>query len=57
MNYKNPEMVGYIAPTDSRFRGDLRLYEEGHIELADAEKIKIEINQRKTRKKVEDGLI
>jgi hypothetical protein len=32
MNYKHPGMAGYIAPTDSRFRGDLRLYEDGHIE-------------------------
>ena len=43
MNYKSPEMASHIAPTDSRFRGDLRLYEEGHIEQADAEKLKIEV--------------
>ena len=56
MNYKSPEMASHIAPTDSRFRGDLRLYEEGHIEQADAEKLKIEVKQRKTRKAVEEGL-
>ena len=28
-NYINEKMYGVISPTDSRFRGDLRTYEEG----------------------------
>ena len=27
LNYVSPEMRGIIAPTDTRFRGDQRLYE------------------------------
>jgi len=42
LNYKNDEMKMTISPTDSRFRGDLRLYEEGLIDEADVEKTKIE---------------
>ena len=29
LNYKNDEMVGTIAPTDTRWRSDQRLWEEG----------------------------
>ena len=42
LNYKSDEMKGTISPTDSRYRGDLRLYEEGLIDEADVEKTKIE---------------
>lgn len=42
LNYKNEQMEGVVAPTDSRFRNDLRHYEEGNIEEADAEKVLIE---------------
>jgi hypothetical protein len=42
MNYKNDQMKGIIAPTDSRFREDLRVYEEGRIEEADSIKFDIE---------------
>ena len=55
MNFKSEEMNGYICPTDSRYRGDLRLYEEGHVELADAQKTVIEQRQRRVRKLIEDG--
>jgi hypothetical protein len=36
------EMKGYVPPTDSRMRQDLRLYEEGHIEEADTLKFQTE---------------
>ena len=49
LNYKSDEMVGTISPTDSRWRGDLRLYEEGKIDEADVEKTKIEEEQRRKR--------
>lgn len=42
MNYKSKEMEGYVPRTDSRWRTDLRLYEEDKIEEAEAEKLKIE---------------
>ena len=42
LNYKSKQMEGFVAPTDSRFRKDQRLYEEGKIEEADAEKLLIE---------------
>ena len=51
------EMKRYIAPTDSRLRQDLRLYEEGHIEEADTLKFQTEEDQRRTRKQREDGLL
>ena len=50
-------MVGTVAPTDSRFRGDQRLFEEGEVEEAEIEKVEIEKQQRRIRKKVEDGEI
>lgn len=36
------EMIGHLPPTDSRFRVDLRAYEEGKVDLADEEKVRIE---------------
>jgi hypothetical protein len=35
LNWKCPEMIGVVAPTDSRFRKDLRFYEEGDSEEAE----------------------
>ena len=45
LNFKSKQMEGHVAPTDSRFRKDQRLYEEGKIEEADAEKLMIEEEQ------------
>lgn len=56
LNHKSDEMVGVIAPTDSRFRMDERLYEEGKIDEADKEKVHIEEQQRKTKKEIDDGV-
>ena len=50
-------MTGVVAPTDSRFRRDQRLFEEGEVDEAEAEKLEIEKQQRRVRKKVEDGEI
>jgi len=50
LNYKCDEMVGVLAPTDSRFRPDQRLLEEGLIDESDEEKIRLEIKQRAARK-------
>ena len=42
MNYFNNEMREVLPRTDCRFREDQRLYEEGHVDEADAVKLKIE---------------
>ena len=42
MNYSCPEMKGTIAPTDSRWRVDNQLFEQGLRDEADAEKVEIE---------------
>lgn len=57
LNYVNQKMTGVVAPTDSRFRRDQRLFEEGEVDEAEAEKLEIEKQQRRVRKKVEDGEI
>ena len=43
LNFKTTEMQGTIAPTDARFRGDLRLHEEGKSDEAEIEKNEIEM--------------
>lgn len=55
MNWKCDEMAGVVSPTDSRFRNDQRLYEEGYIEEADSEKWDIEEQQRRVRRQIEEG--
>ena len=51
MNYLSEEMKrGGIAPTDSRFRMDQRLFEEGKVDEADEAKIAIELKQRNANK-------
>ena len=49
-------MEGTIAPTDSRYRQDVTLYEQGQEDEADEAKLKIEVRQRETRKMVADGM-
>ena len=48
-------MKGHISPTDSRYRGDMRFYEEGKVDEADEEKIRVEVKQRKSRKERADA--
>lgn len=47
LNARTDGMEGTIAPTDTRFRRDAQLYEQGLIEEAEAEKIEIEQQQRR----------
>ena len=42
MNDQSPEMKDVIAPTDSRWRMDSQLFEQGLVEEADLEKVEIE---------------
>lgn len=46
---------GFLAPTDSRLRGDQRLFEQGKLAEADEEKIRLEIIQRAQRKERADN--
>ena len=57
MNYFCPEMNGYVSPTDSRFREDLRHYEEGKVEESEIAKLIIEDEQRRKRKAQEEGTL
>ena len=46
-------MRDQIAPTDTRFRKDQKLMENGKLDLADQEKARLEQLQREQRKKRE----
>lgn len=48
-----PDEASILAPTDSRFRPDQRLLEEGKIQEAELEKSRIEALQRDKRKRRE----
>lgn len=50
MNQKVKDMEGVLPPTDSRFRDDIRIYEEGDAETADKVKCQIEEEQRRKRR-------
>ena len=39
INDVSEEMEGFVAPTDSRWRGDLRFFEEDRIAESEAEKL------------------
>jgi hypothetical protein len=39
-------MRAMLPPSDTRLRGDQRLFEEGKVEEADEEKIRLEVKQR-----------
>lgn len=51
LNYLDDEMARVIAPTDSRFRPDIRTLEDGKIDEAASEKNRLEEKQRDVRKK------
>jgi len=50
LNELKDEFAKVIAPTDSRFRTDVRQLELGNLEGATSEKIRLEEKQRETRK-------
>ena len=50
LNELMEETAGKWAPTDSRFRPDIRLLEEGTIDAAAEEKNRLEEKQRAARK-------
>lgn len=55
MNYVSDDMKNFIPRTDSRWRQDLRLFENDKIDESDVEKVKIEERQRRQRKLREEG--
>lgn len=50
LNEITPDLDGYLPPTDSRLRTDVRALEEGNLDLAESEKHRIEEAQRERRK-------
>ena len=42
LNARTDQMLGTVAPTDTRYRKDIQLFENGQIDEADKEKVKIE---------------
>ncbi|CAG8490270.1 5112_t:CDS:2 [Diversispora eburnea] len=53
LNELTPDNLEYSPNTDTRFRPDQRLFEEGKLAEAEAEKIRIEQKQRDFRKELE----
>ena len=51
LNELTPELAASLPPTDSRRRPDPRLLEEGKLEEAEAEKVRLEDAQRDRRKR------
>ncbi|KAJ1529011.1 hypothetical protein HK096_009725 [Nowakowskiella sp. JEL0078] len=56
LNEFTRDLEGLLPPTDTRYRPDQRLYEEGKLNDAEAEKQRLEQKQRERRKQRElDG--
>lgn len=55
LNYSSPEIKAILPPSDTRGRGDQVLYEQGKVDEADEEKVRVEVKQRKARKIREDS--
>ncbi|KAG6831258.1 hypothetical protein H0H92_011768 [Tricholoma furcatifolium] len=54
LNELTEGLVGRLPPTDSRLRPDVRALEEGNIDLAEAEKVRVEEMQRDRRRQGKD---
>uniref|UniRef100_A0A8C2G0X9 Oxysterol-binding protein n=1 Tax=Cyprinus carpio TaxID=7962 RepID=A0A8C2G0X9_CYPCA len=57
LNELCPELKELLPPTDARFRPDQRYLEEGNVQMAAAEKQRIEEQQRNRRKWLEENNI
>ncbi|KAJ3213219.1 Katanin p60 ATPase-containing subunit A1 [Dinochytrium kinnereticum] len=53
LNEITPDIAGLLPNTDTRFRTDQRMYEEGKLNEAEKEKLRLEQKQREYRKKLE----
>ncbi|CAG8513805.1 2651_t:CDS:2 [Racocetra fulgida] len=54
LNELTPDLDGYLPNTDTRLRPDQRLFENGEVEKAEAEKLRLEQKQREYRKLLEE---
>ncbi|KAG6911802.1 hypothetical protein DXG01_000049 [Tephrocybe rancida] len=50
LNEMTEDLIGKVPPTDSRFRPDVRALEEGHVDVAEEQKVRVEEMQRERRK-------
>lgn len=55
LNELTEEVIPILAPTDSRYRPDVRALENGQLSLAEEEKSRIEEMQRDRRKRGEES--
>ncbi|KAJ3292857.1 hypothetical protein HK104_004958 [Borealophlyctis nickersoniae] len=53
LNELTPDLEGLLPNTDTRYRPDQRMYEEGRSEEAEQEKLRLEQKQREYRKQLE----
>ncbi|KAJ3328059.1 hypothetical protein HDU76_010657 [Blyttiomyces sp. JEL0837] len=53
LNELTEDLNGLLPSTDTRFRPDQRMYEEGKVDDAEKEKLRLEQKQREYRKKLE----
>ncbi|KAJ3148513.1 Oxysterol-binding protein- protein 3 [Geranomyces michiganensis] len=53
LNELTPDLEGLLPETDTRYRPDQRMYEEGRADEAEAEKQRLEQKQRNYRKELE----
>ncbi|THH31978.1 hypothetical protein EUX98_g2202 [Antrodiella citrinella] len=54
LNEITPDLEGHLPPTDSRLRPDVRALEEGRVDVAEEEKLRVEELQRDRRKRGAD---
>ncbi|KAI9141962.1 Oxysterol-binding protein, partial [Paraphysoderma sedebokerense] len=54
LNEITPDLPLYLPPTDTRYRPDQRLFEEGKLSEAETEKIRLEEKQRTVRRALQD---
>ncbi|KAI0348701.1 hypothetical protein BDW22DRAFT_1386317 [Trametopsis cervina] len=54
LNEITPDLEGKLPPTDSRLRPDVRALEEGNVDLAEDEKVRVEELQRERRRQGEE---
>ncbi|KAI9340771.1 Oxysterol-binding protein-domain-containing protein [Zopfochytrium polystomum] len=53
LNDLTPDLIGVLPNTDTRYRPDQRMYEEGRVDDAEKEKQRLEQKQREYRKRLE----
>ncbi|KAG6842480.1 hypothetical protein C0991_000006 [Blastosporella zonata] len=54
LNELTSDLVDNLPPTDSRYRPDVRALEEGHVDIAEEQKVRVEELQRERRREGKD---